>query len=221
MNKAKQLIKPYYYALRSTRIYHTFNTLSNLFLRNNNLIVAFFLAKLRRNKIFLGKNVYLKNCRFEIHGCGNTVTIEDNCILSGLRIFTNSGNNKLKIGKGTIVNASKEQRTLFNPCDGGEIIIGENCLFSNNIEIHTTDYHIIMENGRHTNLPQNIHIGAHCWIGLQCLIFKGSSIADNVIIGARSIVNKDITESNVVVAGSPAKIVKRDIEWVYSQMENT
>lgn len=105
--------------------------------------------------------------------------------------------------------------TLFNPCNGSEIIIGENCLFSNSIEIHTTDYHKIVLNGEYTNTPQNIMIGNHCWIGLQCLILKGTIIADNVVVGARSLVNKKIIESNVVVAGNPAKIIKQCANWDY------
>ena len=215
MNKVKQMVKPYYYALKATRLYHGLNTLSNLFLRHNNLIIALISAKIRKNKIVFGKNVVLRYCRLEIHGSGNIVIIGDNCKLSGLRVYINSGQNKLEIGKNTIVNASKEQRTLFNPCDGGEIIIGEKCLFSNSIEMHTTDYHKIMVNGQRTNPPHNIHIGAHCWIGLQCLILKGTTIADNVVVGARSMLNKEIAESNVVVVGNPAKIVKRDVTWDY------
>jgi acetyltransferase-like isoleucine patch superfamily enzyme len=79
--------------------------------------------------------------------------------------------------------------------------------------LHTTDYHKILEDGRYTNPPKNIHIGSHCWIGLQCLILKGTSIADNVIVGARSLLNKEFPESNAVIAGNPAGIVKRDVTW--------
>ena len=143
------------------------------------------------------------------------VVIEDKCIIMGLKVYINSENNKLIIWKNTIINASKKQRTLFNPCNGCEIIIGEKCLFSNSVEIHTTDYHKILDDGICTNSPQSIYIGSHCWIGLQSLILKGTTIADNVVVGARSLVNRDVAESNVVVAGSPAKIVKRGVTWDY------
>jgi len=213
MGKIKQIVKPYYYAIKSTHLYSIVNNLSNLFLRHNNLAFSLIKARMQRNKIILGKNVILRHCRFEIHGTDNIVIISDNCKLSGVRIFINSGKNKLAIGKNTIVNASKKQQTLFNPCNGGEISIGERCLFSNNIEIHTTDYHKILLDGQQVNFSENIQIGSHCWIGLQCLILKGTYIGDNVIVGARSLLNKKIEESNCVVAGNPAKVVKRGIAW--------
>lgn len=210
--RVKQKIKPYYLAIKSTCIYHIFNTLSNLLFRHNNLIIALLSAKLKGNKIVLGRNVALRFCRFEIHGSGNHVVIGDNCNLRGLRIYIRGGGN-IQIGKNTKVNASKYQRTLFNPCNGGEIIIGEHCLFSNNIEIHTTDYHKIITDGTWTNVSENIVIGAHCWIGLQCLILKGTVIADNSIIGAKSLINKQFYESNVIIAGNPAKVIRRCVDW--------
>ena len=213
-DKFKQKIKLYYHALRNTRIYGIFNTLCNLFFRHNNLLFTkLFKAGFGRNRIVIGRNVVLRHCRFEIHGSGNTVIIGDNCRFSGLRIFISVGKNKVEIGKSTFVFADKKQRTMFNACEGGEITIGDNCLFSNSIELHTTDYHKILEDGRYTNPPKNIHIGSHCWIGLQCLILKGTSIADNVIVGARSLLNKEFPESNAVIAGNPAGIVKRDVTW--------
>lgn len=211
--KIKERIKPYYYALKSTYLYRFFNTLNNLLFRHNNLCVALFIAKLKSNKITLGRNVVIKHCRFEIHGSKNTIIIGDDCALYGLRIYTNSDNNKLVIGKRTKVNASKKQRTLFNPCDGSEIIIGNDCLFSNNIEIHTTDYHKIMVNGIRKNTAQSVIIRDHCWIGLQSLILKGTFLAENVIIGAKSLVNKRFEEPNSVIAGNPARIIKGGVEW--------
>ena len=215
MSKLRQRLKPYYYALRSTLLFRFLNTFANLFLRHNNLIAAFIAAKLMRNKLVLGRNAVLRHCRFEIHGSGNTVIVGDDCKLSGVRVYTNSGKNKLVIGRNTIVNASKRQRTLFNPCGGREIIIGEQCMFSNSIEMHTTDYHKIIIDGKQTNANQDIVIGRHCWIGLQCLILKGTVLADDVIVGARSLVNRRIEESNAVIAGNPAKVIKTGVTWEY------
>ena len=213
MSIIKQAIKPVYYAIRSTCLYRSFNLFQNLFFRHNNLLWALIVSKFKGNQIILGNNIVFRYCKFEIHGTGNCISIKDNCKLSGLRIYMNSGKNRLVIGKNTIVNASKDQRTLFNPCEGGEILIGDNCLFSNNIEIHTTDYHKIFINKRRENVPQNIVIGSHCWIGLQCLILKGTILADNSIVGAKSLLNKKYNESNTVIVGNPARIVKTNITW--------
>lgn len=44
-------------------------------------------------------------------------------------------------------------------------------------------------------------------------ILKGASINDNSIIGFKSLVTKKYTEKNVIIAGSPAKIIKTNINW--------
>ena len=52
-----------------------------------------------------------------------------------------------------------------------------------------------------------IVIGSNIWIGDKVSILKGVTIGDNVVIGAHSLINKDIP-SNCVVAGNPARIIK-------------
>ena len=55
-----------------------------------------------------------------------------------------------------------------------------------------------------------IHIGDHCWIGAGAIILPGVKITgEYVVVGAGAVVTKDITDSYVTVAGSPAGIVKR------------
>ena len=53
-----------------------------------------------------------------------------------------------------------------------------------------------------------VNIGKNVWIGRQTTILSGVSIGDNSIIGAHSLVNKDIP-SNCIVGGIPAKIIKK------------
>lgn len=66
---------------------------------------------------------------------------------------------------------------------GTKIIIGENSLLSNNIEIHSTDYHYIFDvEGKRTNPDANTSIGKHVWIGLGVKVLKCSSIADDTIV---------------------------------------
>lgn len=207
INSLKNSIKPIYIALNV-------NTFLNLFLRHNNLLWTIINARIKGNKLVFGRNVIFRYCKFEIYGTGNQIIIGDNCRLSGLRVYMCSGQNKLVIGKNTIVNASKEQRTSFNPCEGG-IFIGSNCLFSNNIELHTTDYHKILVSGQRKNGPKDICIGSHCWIGLQTLVLKGTGLADNCVVGAKSLLNKKYNEPNSVIVGNPAHIVKAHIGWAF------
>ena len=64
------------------------------------------------------------------------------------------------------------------------------------------------------NLP--IHIGRNCWLGAGVIVLPGVSIGDNSVIGAGSIVTKDIP-SNVVALGNPCRVLRpiseRDREY--------
>ena len=63
------------------------------------------------------------------------------------------------------------------------------------------------------NFAKSIEIGKHVWIGKDSKIGKNVKIADNSIVGWGSIVTKEFNEPNVIIAGIPAKIVKRGINW--------
>ncbi len=157
-------------------------------------------------------------------GGGNYVKIGKNCNLKGLSIYMNDDNNTVQIGDRVNVNADTLRPTRFNACGGSQIIIGDNCLFSNSIELHTTDYHPIyalndvntISIGPRTNIPSPIVIGEHTWIGLRTIILRGVVIKPQTIIGACSVVKKSNQESYEVIAGNPAIVVKKGSIWSVS-----
>lgn len=61
------------------------------------------------------------------------------------------------------------------------------------------------EKGYQYNAP--VHIGRNCWLGAGVIIVPGITVGDNVVIGAGSIVTKDIP-SNVLAAGNPCKVLR-------------
>lgn len=61
------------------------------------------------------------------------------------------------------------------------------------------------------NMHMDTYIGKQCIIGYNAIILPGVRLGDNVIVGAGSVVSKDIP-SNCIVAGNPAKIIKEGIE---------
>lgn len=92
-----------------------------------------------------------------------------------------------------------------------KIVIGNNVVISEGVTIRDSDNHeIIRENYKKT---QPIYIGNNVWIGINVTILKGVSIGDGSIIAAGSIVTSDVPP-RTLVGGVPAKIIKKDIEWI-------
>ncbi len=96
--------------------------------------------------------------------------------------------------------------------DCAEIVIEENTLFGPNIGLYAAN-HSIDSNERINGgcVGKQIHIGKNCWLGGDVKVIGGVTIGDNSIIGAGSIVTKDIP-SNVIAAGNPCKIIREITE---------
>ena len=94
------------------------------------------------------------------------------------------------------------------------ITIGNNTLIAGGTHIYDSDFHsldpAIRTSGNEK--PEDVHtspvrIGSQCWIGSRCLILKGVTIGDQAVIGAGSMVTKNIP-SRQLWAGNPAKFIK-------------
>ena len=119
--------------------------------------------------------------------------------------------NSLFIGK----NFSTTNYCVCDFCTGpGNITIGCGCLFADGV-LWTGDWHTLYDcnDGKVLNANSDICIGNHVWLATGCMLLKGANIADNSVVGARSIVNKKFDKPNVVIAGVPAKIVKENVNW--------
>ena len=92
--------------------------------------------------------------------------------------------------------------------DDTHIYVGDHTMFGPNVTVATAGHPILPElrqQGYQYNTP--IHIGKNCWIGAGVVILPGVTIGDNVVIGAGSIVTKDLPD-NVVAVGNPCKILR-------------
>ena len=178
----------------------------------NNAIIrnVYFDVKGENNSIIIMKGCRLQNVKFYIRGNDNSIILHDNVIYDGT-LWTICNNSCIIIGK----NTTTEQNVNIQIAeDNMKIEIGNDCLFSSNISIWTQDWHKIYdENGQRINNAKDIKIKNHVWIGYDSKILKGVTIGNNNIIGTDTVVTKSFEDENVVIAGSPGKIVKRGIHW--------
>lgn len=130
-------------------------------------------------------------------------------IASGSRISINEGG-VLKLGKNF---NSTGNCTII--CDK-KISIGDFCLLAWDIQIMDADFHKIFNNENEwINPPREIEIGNKVWICSGTTILKGSTIPNGCVVGAASVVTKQFTEENSVIAGAgkDCQIVKTGISW--------
>lgn len=88
-----------------------------------------------------------------------------------------------------------------------KIIVGKGTMIAPNCGLITTN-HDIHDITKHVE-GKDIIIGDKCWIGMNCVILPGVELGPNTIVGAGSIVTKSFKEGNCVIAGNPAKIIKK------------
>lgn len=107
----------------------------------------------------------------------------------------------ISIGEGCYFNAG----TTF--IDDWKIEIGKNCLFGPNVTLCTTGHPISPAHRMDGMYSFPIKIGNTCWIGANVIVLPGVTIGDNTVIGAGSVVTKDIP-ANVVAAGNPCRVLR-------------
>lgn len=92
--------------------------------------------------------------------------------------------------------------------------IDEECMFAD-CRILCGDSHPVVstQNKEIVNYSTGIKIGKHSWIGYGAIILKNVNIADNTIIASGSVVTKSVNEQYCVIAGNPAKIVKKGVTF--------
>lgn len=201
---------------------------------------AFFKKRLNRiikgknNKIKIANSVLFMNSKIDIKGNNNTIFIEDLCLFNKVTFFIRGNNNfihlkkdvnffrggelwiednncSINIGK----NTTFEDAHLAVTEDNSKIIIGEDCMFAYGIDVRTGDSHSILNAGtlKRINPAADVVVENHVWVGAHCSILKGSYILNNSVVATRSIVTKKMEESNVILAGIPAKKIKDGITW--------
>ena len=114
--------------------------------------------------------------------------------------YTDCGKN-IKIGKNVFINACCRFQ------DQGGIEIGDGSLIGHNTTIATLNHDFNPD--KRANLhPSPVKIGKNVWIGSDSTILPGVEIGDGAVIGAGSIVTKNVPANSIAV-GSPARVIKQ------------
>lgn len=166
-----------------------------------------FLLKRRFRKIdsSIGKIISCENYRF-VHPLSG-VRIKDFCRIDCIEYWNGQTYHpNFEIGTGVIIN------DYFTAFISDECRIGDDCIFANRCTIVTENHGMNPENSLPYHAQNLINgpvlIGKNCWIATDVIFLPNSSIGDNVIVAAHSVVNKKFP-SNVIIAGAPAKIIKK------------
>ena len=103
--------------------------------------------------------------------------------------------------------------------DDTHIYVGDHTMIGPNVIIATGGHPILpplREQGYQYNLP--VHIGRNCWLGAGVIVLPGVTIGDNTVVGAGSVVTKDLP-ANVVAVGNPCRVLReindRDREFYF------
>ena len=113
--------------------------------------------------------------------------------------YTEFGKN-IKLGKEVFINMCCHFQ------DNGGIEIGDGSMLGSGVTIVTLN-HDINPKKRCNAFPKPVKIGKKVWIGANCTILPGVTVGDNSVIGAGSVVVKDIPTNSIAV-GVPAKVIK-------------
>lgn len=172
-----------------------------------------------------------KHCKEVMYDYNNTRPSEDEKrleLLKGIlgdcgdRVFIET---PVHMSYGSHVHLEESFYANFNLVlvDDTDIYIGDKTMIGPNVTVCTTGhpaYPLYREMVAHYSLP--IHIGKNVWIGANSVVLPGVTIGDNTVIGAGSIVTRDIP-ANVVAVGNPCRVMRelgeRDREYYFRDLK--
>ena len=165
------------------------------------------------------------------------IEIGNKCVFNGIPMLRKHENSKIKIGNYCRFRSDKisnlvgvnRKCTVATLRENAEIVIGDNCGFSGtvigaahriiienlllagaNTTITDTNWHHIEPEFRHggkTSPAKPVFIGKNVWLGLNSIVLQGVTIGDDSLIGANSVVTKNIPPK-VIAAGNPCNPIK-------------
>lgn len=184
-----------------------------------------FKLAMKMTGIRYGRKLLLKGVPVIFNKRGATFTIGDNCVIkssflsnlvglySRTIIVTRSPKAYIRIGNNVGISGA----TIYARAG---ISIGDNTAIGGNTKILDNDFHPVEPDARNRlmNDPlggeselipaKPVMIGKNCFIGCNAIILKGTVLGDGCVVGAGAVVSGKF-EDNCVIAGNPAKVIRR------------
>ncbi len=172
----------------------------------------------RKNSIKLPPNIHIFygfSGAVEISKSSDAILIIKDGILEfkGKAVFCEKPSIIINKGKIVIGKNFSSNKNLMIAIDESILEIGDDVLLGSNVRIRDDGHPI---NGKKEK--SLIKVGNHVWVGEFVNILKDVKIGDNCVIGAHSVLlrewdNKEENKTNLLIAGYPAKVKKRNIYW--------
>lgn len=152
-------------------------------------------------------DIYSTHTILDINKFGKLVFTNDAHIGHGA-ILCVKKNGVLTLGDNFAISGTTSIICYHNIC------IGKNVQFSwDSLVIDSDAHHIIDELGNRAINTAPIFIGDNVWIGARTTILKGTTVNNNCVVGAASLLNKKYLSCNSLIAGSPAIEIKKITGW--------
>ena len=127
--------------------------------------------------------------------------VGENCYIES-PYFANWGGHHVHLGSNIYANAG------LKLVDDTHIYIGDCTMLGPNVVIATAGHPIdpdLRRRGLQYNMP--VRIGSNCWLGAGVIVLPGVTIGDNTVVGAGSVVTRDLP-SGVVAVGNPCRVLR-------------
>ena len=183
--------------------------LIKIWFKNSNFVNYVYSFSIFRGskRISIGKsNSFCNNSSVRVDGYSNNqnIVIGNQNIIAPFAILRSHGG-YIKIGNGNFIGERVQIQGRGGVEIGNRSMIGANTFISSS----SHDFHDpLADNYLRKEIPAKTKIDDFVWIGANCVIVAGVTIEHHVIVGAGTIVTKDIEPYSMVV-GNPGKIIKR------------
>ncbi|WP_223511497.1 acyltransferase [Pseudomonas sp. GL-B-19] len=182
-----------------------------------------------KGNVILSSSTFNSGIKVVFKGNNNKLEIHREAVPSNVVVLFDCDNGTCIIGKnhfsGTIrvgldcnvkigAGVTCTSPAYISTAERSSVSIGNDVMIAGAVEIRSDDGHPIFDvvSRKRINFPKDIVVKNHVWLGASSKILGGTVLKEGCVVGIGSIV-KGRFPNNCVVAGVPAKVVRRNIAW--------